>query len=280
MKIALIAAAAIVSQCSVWAADEVSAIRAYVDTDICARLLLGPITPQRIGCSQSTSKDNAQPVLVRLSNNMVFTVNKEKMLRPLVGQLAEASGNVKVKSGTMKLQDIKAIEAGSIPAGDPERRLLDPSRSAEANPQLFEKIRHELAMMPYISEFDFISFTLSGSEVILTGWTVRQTNRDDAYHAVKDVKGVETVINNVDILPLGSFDMQIRAGVRAALQRNLSRYFWRSGSDIKIIVKNGQVILLGTVSNKGDSDLAYIQANAVPGAFKVFNLLQVRNDAK
>jgi len=33
----------------------------------------------------------------------------------------------------------------------------------------------ELVMMPYVSEFDFISFTLSESEVILTGWTVRQT---------------------------------------------------------------------------------------------------------
>jgi osmotically-inducible protein OsmY len=88
---------------------------------------------------------------------------------------------------------------------------------------------------------------------------------------------VETVTNNIDILPLGSFDMQIRVGVRAALQRHLSRYFWGSGSDIRIVVKNGQVILLGVVSSKTDSDLANIQANSVPNAFKVFNLLRVEN---
>ena len=65
-----------------------------------------------------------------------------------------------------------------------------------------------------------------------------------------------------------------------ALQRYLSRYFWGSGSDIKIVVKDGQVILLGTVASKSDSDVAYIQANAVPSVFKVFNMLRVAEPVK
>jgi osmotically-inducible protein OsmY len=242
--------------------------------------MLGPITPSRIECSQKTVKDGNEPVLVRLQNNMVLTVNKEKMIKPLVSQFAEVSGQLKVKNGTLKLKEARPIEAGAIPAGDPERRLLEPARSNETNPETWEKVRHELAMMPYITEFDFISFTMSGSEVILTGWTVRQTNRDTAYNVVKNVKGVETVINNIDILPLGSFDMQIRAAARAALQVNLSRYFWGSGSDIKIIVKNGQLILLGRVTSKGDSDIAYLRCNGIPGVFKVFNMLQVQSSTK
>ena len=32
---------------------------AYADSDICARLMLGLITPTRVGCSQSTVKDGA-----------------------------------------------------------------------------------------------------------------------------------------------------------------------------------------------------------------------------
>jgi len=94
---------------------------------------------------------------------------------------------------------------------------------------------------------------------------------------VKEIEGVETVINNIEVLPLGSFDMQIRAAARAALQRQLSRYFWGNGSDIKIIVKNGQIILLGSVATKSDSDVAFIQCNSVSGAFKVFNLLRVQS---
>jgi hypothetical protein len=281
MRIALATIAILLCQCGVWAGEkEISTFRAYVDTDVCARLMLGPITPSRIECSQTTGKDKAEPVLVRLSNNVVFSVNKQKMLQPLVSQLAEASGEIKVKAGTMKLQDVKAIDAASIPAGDPERRLLTANRQTEANPQTWEKVRHELAMMPYITEFDFISFSLSGVDVILTGWTVRMTNRDYAYNTVKNIPHVETVTNNIEVLPMGSFDMQIRAGVRAALQRHLSRYFWGSGSDIKIIVKNGQVVLLGVVGSKGDSDLANIQANSVQGVFKVFNLLRVESSTK
>ncbi len=279
MRIALLATTALVCQCGIWA-GEISTFRAYVDTDLCARLLLGPITPSRMECSQSTAKDNAEPVLVRLSNNMVFSVNKQKMIQPLVSRLAEASGEIKMNAGTMKLQDVKAIEAGAIPAGHPDRKLLAASPKTEANPETWEKIRHELAMMPYVTEFDFISFTLTGVDVILTGWTVRQTNRDYAYNVVKDVPRVETVVNNIDILPLGSSDMRIRSGVRAALQRNLSRYFWRSGSDIKIIVKNGQVVLLGTVASKTDSDIAYMRANSVPSVFKVFNLLRIADATK
>jgi hyperosmotically inducible periplasmic protein len=278
MRVALLAIPVLLCQ-SGFGADEISTIHAYVDTDICARLMLGPITPERKACSEKMGKDKDQPLLVRLSDNMILSVNKNKMIEKMVGQLAEASGTIKVKAGTMKLQDVKAVDAAAIPAG-PERKLLETGPRKEPDPKTWEKVRHELAMMPYISEFDFISFTMVGSDVILTGWTVRQTNRDTALNVVKDVPGVGSVVNNIDILPLGSFDMQIRAGARAALQMNLSRYFWGSGSDIKIVVKNGQIILVGTVSSQGDSDLATIKCNGVPGAFKVFNLLRVANPPK
>jgi hypothetical protein len=221
-------------------AEEVSTFSAYVDSDLCARLMLGPITAERVQCSQSTFKEGAQPVLVRLHNNMVLTVNKEKMIAGLVGQLTEVTGKVKPNDGTVKLESVKAITNASIPQGDPARRLLDVRMyRTDRSAQLHEKIRHELAMMPYVSNFDFISFTQNGSDVILSGWTVRATNRDTAGRVVRDIEGVETVINNIEVLPLGSFDMEIRAAARAALQRNLGRYFWGNGSDIKIVVKRG-----------------------------------------
>src|SRR5690348_5078767 len=75
---------------------EISNFPAYVDSDVCARLMLGPISSQRVECSQKTYKEGAGLVLVRLSNNMVLNVNKEKMLKDLVGQLASVSGELKV----------------------------------------------------------------------------------------------------------------------------------------------------------------------------------------
>jgi osmotically-inducible protein OsmY len=196
------------------------------------------------------------------------------MIDKLVGQFLQATGEVKVKNGTMKLMEVGPEQANDIPAGDPARKLVD-ARAYKTDAKFHEKIRHELAMMPYISEFDFISFSTMGSDIILTGWTVRQTNRSEAYNRVKNIEGVTSIVNNIEVLPLGSSDMQIRAGARAQLQQSLGRYFWGSGSDIKIIVKNGDIILLGSVSKKSDSDIASIRCNSVRGAFHVFNLLRV-----
>jgi len=279
MKATILSVLAVLLVCGVLcAADkEVSTFSAYVDSDVCARLMLGPITQERVSCSQSTYKQGSPPVLARLSNYMVVNVNKDKMIKNLVGQVATVSGQLNVKNGDIKLQSATPLAANSIPAGDPARKMLDVrTYKAPGAPQVYEKIRHELAMMPYISEFDFISFSMVGDTVILSGWTVRETNRNDAQNLVRNIPGVGTIINNIDVLPLGSFDMRIRSQARAALQANLSRYFWGSGSDIKIIVKNGDIILLGTVTNQGDKDIANIRLNSIPNVFHVFNLLRVQ----
>jgi hyperosmotically inducible periplasmic protein len=278
MKRALLIVSLILAGGICFAADEVSMFKAYVDTDLCARLMLGPVTSERIACSQQTHKEGSDPVLVRLSNNMVLIVNNDKMIKDLVGQVVDVSGQLKAKNGEVKLQSVTPIQIDSIPQGDPARKQLDVRMyRTKGTPEMYEKIRHELAMMPYISEFDFISFTLDGNDVILTGWTVRQTNRSDAQNIVKNIEGVGTIVNNIEVLPLGSFDMQIRARARAVLQQNLSMYFWGNGSDIKIIVKNGDVILLGNVIRQSDKDVANIRLNSVPGVFHVFNLLRVQS---
>lgn len=265
------------------AADkQVETFNAYVDSNVCAHVMLGPITPERIECSRTTYKQGSDPTLVRLQDDTIFEVNKQKMLKEVVGELVSATGETKVKDGKIKLQSVKSIPMNSIASGQPGSELLDVRmyRATGKNAKMVEQIRHELAMMPYWTEFDYVSFTTVGSRVILNGWTVRITNRDTAYNIVKRIEGVEQITNNIEVLPLGSMDMQIRAGARARLQQFLSRYFWGSGSAIKIVVKNGDIILLGVVSSKADSDIANIQCNSVPNAFHVFNLLKVEGSAK
>ena len=281
MKRQFVAVAGLIAASLHGADSEISTFHAYIDSDICARLMLGPVTDARVKCSQQTFKDGSNPVLVRLKDNIVLTPNKEKLLKPHVGKYAEVSGDAKLQNGTIKVESVKPEEPGAVPASDPGRKLMDVrTYKTPASDKTAEKVRHELAMMPYVSNFDFISFAMVDDHVILSGWTVRQTNRSEAYNRVKSIEGVGSITNNIEILPLGSNDMQIRAGARAALQRHLSRYFWGSGSDIKIIVKNGNIILLGTVASKADSDIANIQCNSVPFAFHVFNLLRIKNPDK
>ena len=251
---------------------------AYVDSEICARLMLGPITDKRIECSRDTHKNGDRPAIVRVSDNSVFEVRNQKTVKKLVGEFVAVTGKVNEKAGKIKVVSAEAVGRAEIPKSEIDADLMDVRNYRSSGDKVYEQVRHKLAMMPYISEFDFISFAMAGDHVILTGWTVRNTNRTSAYRLVKSVEGVGRITNNIQVLPMGSMDMNVRAGARARLQRHLGRYFWGSGSAIKIVVKNGNIILLGTVSRQADSDIAYIQCRGVSGAFHVFNLLRVAKE--
>ena len=146
--------------------------------------------------------------------------------------------------------------------------------------RLAEQVRHELAMLPYISVFDYLGFRVEGSRVTLTGYTVRPTNRSTAENVVKRIEGIEEVDNQIEVLPPSGSDRRIRAGVRAKLQRMLPRYFAGPTASIRIIVKNGNVTLFGVVDSERDKQIAGIQTNSVSGVFGVENELTVQPPAK
>jgi osmotically-inducible protein OsmY len=247
----------------------------YIDSDVCAHVMLGPVTDQRMECSKDTVKKGSDPVVVRGTDNWVFEVKNQKTVKKIVGGFANVSGQTKEREGTIKISSAEAVQRSAIPASEIDAELMDVRHYRSSGDRVYEQVRHTLAMMPYISEFDYITFAMAGDHVILTGWTVRLTNRKNAYRRVQKIEGVGKITNNIEVLPMGSMDMQVRASARARIAQYLSRYFWGSGSDIKIVVKRGNIILLGNVASKGDKDLANIQANQVPGAFHVFNLLRV-----
>ena len=103
------------------------------------------------------------------------------------------------------------------------------------------------------------------------------TLKADAGRAVKGIEGVETVDNQIEVLPLSPNDDRIRIAVYRAIygQTSLQRYSMQAVPPIHIIVKNGNVTLEGVVGNEGDKNLANIKANGVSGVFGVTNNLMV-----
>ena len=55
----------------------------------------------------------------------------------------------------------------------------------------------------------------------------------------------------------------------------LSRYNWGPVPPIHIIVKNGNVTLVGVVANETDRNIAALRANGVSGVFSVDNNLKI-----
>jgi hyperosmotically inducible protein len=88
------------------------------------------------------------------------------------------------------------------------------------------------------------------------------------------------VVNNIEVLPLSSLDDSIRRQTYRAVfnTAGLYRYAMGANPSIHIIVNRGQLTLEGVVNNKMDSQLAYMAARRVFGAFSVTNNLRLEND--
>ncbi len=166
--------------------------------------------------------------------------------------------------------------------------------------RIAREVQHKLLWLPNYAVFDSLSFGIRGRTVILEGYASRPILKSDAESAVKSIKGIESVENQIKVLPNSPFDDRIRAAVyrRIYTQPALRKYtgspvgFGRFPSvaraaggitqdpplgynAIHIIVENGRVTLTGVVNNESDATIAYIQANGTPGVFSVDNALQI-----
>ena len=163
---------------------------------------------------------------------------------------------------------------------------LLPARSASALPKdaaagsqdrITREVRHELLLLPWFRVFDYIAFKVDGSTVTLLGQVVRPTLKSDAENAVKNIEGVEKVVNQIEVLPPSPMDDRLRLELYRAIYGYpaLEKYALGVQKPIRIIVKNGHVDLEGVIDNETDKNLVTVRANMVPGIFSVTDNLQV-----
>jgi osmotically-inducible protein OsmY len=151
-----------------------------------------------------------------------------------------------------------------------------PALAQNSGRTLEQEVARQIRMLPNYNVFDSIDYQVDGSVVTLSGYTISLGTKSQVERAVKRQDGVTSVINNIEELPLSRMDDRIRiATLRTFADRGPGRYFSGLHPEVRIIVKNGNIILNGTVSSNGDRDLLNILANSVPGAFSVTNNVTV-----
>ncbi|MGA9566509.1 MAG: BON domain-containing protein [Candidatus Korobacteraceae bacterium] len=145
--------------------------------------------------------------------------------------------------------------------------------------KIAKDVRHQLLLLPWYSMFDDLEFTVEGRTVTLNGYvtSIHAVTKSDAEGVVKRIEGVDKVVNNIKVLPPSSLDDQVRRETYHAIAEtgSLSRYFWPAAPDMRIIVDNQRVTLVGRVNRESDKNMANIAANTVPGVFQVTNDLRV-----
>ena len=142
-----------------------------------------------------------------------------------------------------------------------------------------QNVQRQILRMPRYEVFDHIGFSVDGGTVTLVGKVRNAINKSDAENRVEDIAGVTRVVNNIEVLPLGSFDESIRGNLYRRLSNSggLSRYLWTVNPSVRLIVDRGNVTLEGYVATTGDYNTMNILANGVSGVFSVTNNLVVDN---
>jgi hyperosmotically inducible protein len=168
-------------------------------------------------------------------------------------------------------------------AGAAEKQENKKQRSEEKyRGNLTKEVRHQLVMLPWYSVFDNLEYKVDGDKVTLYGQVTRPSLKSDAEAVVKNLEGVASVVNNIEVLPVSTMDDQLRRAVYRAVygEGGLSRYAEQAVPSVHIIVKNGNVTLEGVVDNETDKNLANLRASQVSNVFSVKNNLVVVGNSK
>jgi osmotically-inducible protein OsmY len=144
---------------------------------------------------------------------------------------------------------------------------------------VFDKIVGQVNRYTQYTIFDSISASVGNGRVVLSGWVTMPYKRDDLEQRVRRVDGVVAVENAIGVLPVSTFDDELRFRIARAIYGNSS--FWQYASmvnpPIHIVVNRGRVALEGVVISNVERMLARSLATGF-GAFEVKNLL--RTDAE
>ena len=148
---------------------------------------------------------------------------------------------------------------------------------------LAAKVTHEIRMYPRYSIWDNINIRVTNGNVDLMGQVSQPYKKADLQRLVDHIPGVNSVANDLTVLPLSPMDDQLRLQVARAVYRDsvLSRYAMQPVPPIHVIVDNGHVTLEGVVSTEMEKNVAGLRAGGAGLSFgSVTNNLRVESPAK
>jgi osmotically-inducible protein OsmY len=143
---------------------------------------------------------------------------------------------------------------------------------------LAEKLRYD--RIGYGIMFNSLKLKVENGVVTVSGDVLDYPARDSALAIIETTPGVKDVIDEINVLPTSNMDDELRLKVARAIYGHpaLQKYAIDPQAPIRIVVKNGHVVLAGAVDSPMDKQIAEMQAKSVSGVFSVEDELVVAND--
>ena len=148
--------------------------------------------------------------------------------------------------------------------------------------QIGDGIAKQIRSYAFYDVFDWIEGDVQNGAVTLKGWVREPWRKNDYQNLAEAVSGVQSVTNEIQVLPLSNFDDQLRVAAARSIYGDtlFVRYASRSLPPIHIIVKNGKVILEGAVANPLERQLAESIVRTRVLTFDVMNNLIVDSETQ
>jgi osmotically-inducible protein OsmY len=146
---------------------------------------------------------------------------------------------------------------------------------AELRETLAKKLRYD--RVGYGIVFNNLTLSVENGSVTVGGNVRDYPDRDSALAILATSPGVKDVVDEIDVAPPSFSDDNLRIRLAVAIygHSSLQKYASDPQAPIRIVVENGNVELAGVVQNNAERQVAYMQANSVPGVFSVKNNLTV-----
>ena len=127
------------------------------------------------------------------------------------------------------------------------------------------------------SVFNSVSARSENGNLVISGKVRDAYLKTRATDAAEKVNGVQSITNNIEVLPASHFDDQLRVAIYRRLSRDgiLSRHFLGKFAGIHIIVENARVTLVGEVSSNVERVHAASRVRGMIGVLSVDNQLTV-----
>jgi hyperosmotically inducible protein len=141
--------------------------------------------------------------------------------------------------------------------------------------QVFREIADQVNRYTQFTIFDNVEADVTNGRVVLSGAVTMPYKKDDIERRVRAVDGVQSIENGIEVLPVSTWDDDLRFRIARAIYSNSA--FWNyaamANPPIHIIVKNGHVTLVGVVNSNVERMLARSLATG-------FGEFDVKNDLK
>jgi hyperosmotically inducible protein len=197
-----------------------------------------------------------------LKGNVAVAVNKGVVT--LSGMVPSAWAKARAVELAFKAPDVVSVQ--------------DELKTArgESDSELAEKVASQIRRYVFYDIYDDVEIEVKDGVVTLHGRVTMPFKAQEIAQLASRIPGVQSVKNNIKVLPVSISDQQLREQIASQIYR--APMFWeyanRTNPPIHIIVENGRVTLTGAVRSEVEKRKAESIARSVFGVFSVENKLQ------